>query len=276
VGRAAPLVALLAASSPAHADVTITFNTTPNGGELAPLNVVAAWIEVDQGPFVKTIGVYAGEEQINLIAWRLVAGPNDVDAILGPTRLDHLTPVTVTWNLRDKAGALVPDGKYRVRMEMADGIAQTTADNRQGAFIFTVSATPEMQTGLSSGGFENGTIDFQPVLCSNGRLDPGESCDSAIDGSCPAACPASGDVCAPNNLVGDAASCTAACQVLAITECVDNDGCCAPGCLIDQDSDCEGVDPNNVNGGCDAGGSNGLLVFAAFGLGVVLLRRRRA
>ncbi|MBS1120768.1 MAG: hypothetical protein H6Q90_2996 [Deltaproteobacteria bacterium] len=266
------LTSLLAGS--ATADVTFTFTTTPNGGEFAPNNVVAGWIEVDQGPFVKTIGVYAAERKINLIAWGLIAGPNDVDAISGATRLDHLTPVTMTWNLRDKAGNLVPDGAYRLRLEMADSNAITTADNRQGAFTFLKSSTPQLQTGLSSGGFTDATVDFAPVLCSNGVVDPGEACDSAISGSCPTACPVSDNACMSSSLVGDAVTCTAACSVQAITACISDDGCCAPGCTAADDNDCEGVDQGNIAGGCDAGGGAGL-AFAAFGLGVLLAGRRR-
>jgi uncharacterized protein (TIGR03382 family) len=277
VRGAAPLVALLLtslAAGRASADVTVTFTTTSNGGEFAPKNVVAGWVEVDQGPFVKTIGVYAAERKLNLIAWGLIAGPNDVDAISGATLLDHLTPVTMTWNLRDKQGNLVPDGTYRIRLEMADSNAVTTADNRQGAFTFIKSSTPQLQTGLSSGGFTDGTVDFQPVLCSNGVVDPGEACDSAIAGSCPSSCAASENACMPNTLVGDALTCTATCSVQAITACVSDDGCCAPGCTAASDNDCEGVDQNNVAGGCDAGNGSGL-AFVAFGLGALLVRRRR-
>jgi len=277
--RTLPLtsIVVVALAGTASADVTVTFTTTPNGGEFAPKNVVSAWIEHDPGPFVKTIGVYAAERRVNLVAWGLTAGLTDMDAISGATRLDHLTPVTFTWNLRDRDNKLVPDGMYKIRMEMADSNAQTTASNRQGAFLFVVGPTPQMQTGLSSGGFTDGSIDFQPVLCSNGIVDVGETCDSAISGtgSCPTTCPASGDTCMPNNLVGDALLCSSACAIEPITTCLDDDGCCAPGCPAAEDNDCEGVDQNNVGGGCDAGGGNGALAFAALGLGLMIVRRRR-
>ncbi len=280
--RAAPLAGFVLASlaSTAVADVSITFTTTPNGGEYAPKNVVSAWIETvvpgqpQQEVFVKTIGVHAAERQINLIAWQLIAGPNDTDAIAGAARLDHLTPLTITWNLRDKAGNLVPDGTYRIRLELADSNAQTRADNRQGAFTFIKSAMPEVQTALASGGFVDATIDFQPVLCDNGVVDPGETCDSAIAGSCPTTCAAGPSTCSPSALVGDPVTCSAACTITAITSCLDDDGCCAPGCAAVNDSDCEGIDQENVSSGCEAGGGAGL-AFAAFGLGILLLRRRR-
>ncbi len=277
--RTAPLAALVVAlgmPSLARADMTLTFTTTPNGGNRAPVNDLAAWIELDQGPFIKTIGVYTTEEtKINLIAWRLIAGPNDTDALLGPSRPDNLTPVTVTWNLRDKQGNLVPDGTYKIRLEFSDGIAQTTQDNRQGAFTFIKSSTPQVQTGLTNNGFIDASIDFQPVLCSNGVVDPGETCDSAIAGSCPSSCAVSEDACMPNTLQGDAVTCSAACTVQPITTCVSGDGCCAPGCTAADDNDCEGIDQNNVGGGCNTAGGSGL-AFAAFGFVALLIRRRSA
>ncbi|HEU0033230.1 MAG TPA: hypothetical protein VFQ53_21505 [Kofleriaceae bacterium] len=272
---AACFVVTAMAAPAARADLTVTVTTTPNGGEFAPKNVVAAWIEVDNGPFVKTIGQYAAERKINLIAHNLIS-PNDLDAVSGATRLDHATPITFTWNLRDRAGNLVPDGAYRVRLEMADSNAQTTADNRQGAFLFTVGPNPETQTGLESNGFVNATVDFQPVVCSNGKLDPGETCDTAIAGSCPTACEPSGNACKPNELIG--ADCTAACAIVEVTECVDGDGCCAPGCSASEDSDCAGIDRDNITSGCDTGGgalAPGMIVTLALGLLVARGSRSR-
>lgn len=277
-----PIALVLALAGTASADLTLTVTTTPNGGEFAPKNVVAAWIEVEQGPFVKTIGQYAAERKVNLIAHNLIS-PNDTDAISGATRLDHATPITFTWNLRDRQGNLVPDGAYRIRLEMADSNATTTADNRQGAFLFTVGPEPQTQTGLESNGFVNATVDFAPVLCSNGRLDPGETCDPAMPGSCPTTCAAPEDesVCAPTQLIGSADACSATCAIVAITECIGGDGCCAPGCTEADDDDCEGLG-SNVGGGCETsgGGGGGLLALGLVALGLVVsrstVRRRRS
>ena len=270
------LIGIALAAGVAHADLTITVTTTPNGGQFAPRNVVAVWIEDPAGTFVKTIGRYAAVRKGNLVAWVQKAGANDVDAVSGATRLDHVNPLTITWNLRDKLSALAPDGTYTIRMELADNNVTQPAQNHQGTFTFVKSTAPQNQAGLTNGGFTNVTIDFQPVVntCNNGVVDTGETCDPAVAGSCPASCQASADACMPNVLVGSAATCSAACAVQPITACVNDDGCCAAGCDSASDNDCEpGGSDGSISGGCDAGTGGGTFAFAA--LGLLLLQRRR-
>jgi MYXO-CTERM domain-containing protein len=273
---AAVLLGLLA-SLPARADVSVTVTTTPNGGPYAPKNVVAMWIEDAGGTFVKTIDRFSQARTSHLVAWVAAAGAGDADAVSGATRPNHVNPITATWNLRDKLGALVPDGTYTIRMELADSNASQPAQNHQGTFTFTKGAAPDTQSGLSNGGFINVSIDFQPVAdtCNNGVVDSGEACDPSVTGSCPTACPAATDACMPNQLVGDAASCTAACVVQPITTCVDGDGCCAAGCTASNDSDCDGASGNgDLSGSCSTGGSGSALVLVGL-FGLVFVRRSR-
>ena len=271
------LVVLALMAPAAHADVAVTVTTTPNGGPYAPKNIVALWIEDAGGTFIKTFDRFSQTRTSHLVAWVAAAGPGDADAVSGATRSNHVNPITATWNLRDRQGALVPDGTYTIRMELADSNASQPAQNRQGTFTFTKGAAPETQSGLSSGGFINVSIDFQPVAdtCNNGVVDSGEACDPSVAGSCPTACPASADACMPNELVGDAASCSAACAVQPITSCADGDGCCAAGCTASNDSDCEGGN-GDLNGSCSAGGTgSGLVLLGLLGLAFVQRRRRR-
>ncbi|MFK7989375.1 MAG: FG-GAP-like repeat-containing protein [Sandaracinaceae bacterium] len=72
-----------------------------------------------------------------------------------------------------------------------------------------------------------------PLLCGNGVADPGEACD----GDCPDACN-DGVACTSDELSGAADRCDAQCRFEAIVVCVDDDGCCAPGCDATSDSDC--------------------------------------
>lgn len=280
------VAALLIVSAPASADLTVTFTTSANGGNFAPKNVVAVWIEGPGGAFVKTIGRWAATRKGSLVAWKTAAGTQDADAISGATRANHTPPLTVTWNLLDKAGAVVPDGTYTIRMELADSNASQPAQNHQGTFTFTKGPTPMMQT-TSGGGFTAVTIDFAPVgaNCNNGVVDMGETCDPP--GSCPTTCAASGDACMPNELVGAAATCTAQCMTRAITACANDDGCCAAGCTDATDNDCVagggsngggggGGGGGNVEGGCAAGGATQPLSFAGLALlGYLALGQRR-
>ena len=78
-----------------------------------------------------------------------------------------------------------------------------------------------------------------PPLCGNGIVEsPAERCDYAAgNGSCPTDCPSAGR-CAPVQLVGEAAMCSARCVASPITACVSGDGCCPSGCTAPTDSDC--------------------------------------
>jgi hypothetical protein len=260
VGSAAPLL-------------TFETNTTPVGSNYAPANCVAIWIETGDGTFVKTIGRWCSDlRATHLVAWRAKAGPADADAISGATRLDHSDRLSKTWDLTDKLGATVPDGPFVVRIETTDGNASTAAENWQGSFPFTTGLAPDVTTPTDPH-YPNASVKFDPTAleCNNNVVDPGETCDPP--GTCPVDCEPSGDACAPNVMLGTAAACTAACTVVPITTCIDGDGCCADGCDRTTDSDCQ---PEEVGGGCEAGGDGGSpLAFAALGA-LALATRFRA
>lgn len=260
------VVCMLAARIASADSLTVAFDTTPNGGTFAPRNVVAVWIEGSAGAFVKTIGRWANVRKVDLVAWTAKSG-SDMDAVSGATRLDHSQRLTVMWDLKDRAGAIVPDGTYTIRMELADGNVSQPAQNHQGTFTFVKAATGSMQSGQANGGFQNVDIMFTAnAQCSNGVVDPGETCD----GNCPTSCAPSGDACMAMQLVGSSATCDAACVPQTITECVSGDGCCADGCDASNDSDCAATP--SYGGGCAAG--SGQSIVFAFAVLLVVRRRR--
>ena len=281
---AASLVGAFSPEVGATGRVKVTFTTTPTaaGGQFAPKNVVAVWIENAGAVFQRTFGRWADIRKVNLEAWIAKAGPNDTDAISGATRLDSALPLTAEWYLRDRQGQIVPDGTYTIKMELADDNAGTGTPNL-GTFTFVKGPAPRIQTAQANGGFTNVTIDFDPAAleCGNGAMDPNETCDPMVTtgpGACVASCAASADACLPNNLVGTAAACTAECKVEAITACVNADGCCAAGCDATTDDDCDPETPGtggaDVTGGCTTSGGEGF-ALAALGFLLVLGRRRR-
>lgn len=177
--------------------LTATFTTTPNGGQYAPKHVVAVWVEGSGGSFVKTIGRWSATRTSSLVGWRAQAGGADVDAVSGATILTHTAPLTVTWDLKDRAGAIIADGTYTLRMELADSNANTPAQNHQGTFTFVKSTTAQMQAALTSGGFTNVSINLDPGAAppppsdpppsdppSGGGGDAGLDNSGAIEGGC--------------------------------------------------------------------------------------------
>jgi hypothetical protein len=83
-----------------------------------------------------------------------------------------------------------------------------------------------------------------PVTCGNGKVDVGETCDTAIAAGAPGACPTQmgcddGDPCTVD-LVRAAGTCTAVCTHVPITEQSGpkKDGCCPAGAWNAADVDC--------------------------------------
>jgi hypothetical protein len=146
--------------------LTVTATTSSTGGNYAPKNIVAIWIEDNQGNFVKTLLAYAQNRKTHLNTWEAsttAAGSpfNTVDAITGATKTSHGTR-TCTWNGTGVNGAQVADGTYRIRMELTD-------KNNTGnfsTFTFTKGLSPENQTPANVPSFASIIIDWVPVITS--------------------------------------------------------------------------------------------------------------
>jgi MYXO-CTERM domain-containing protein len=180
----------------------------------------------------------------------------------------------VTWNATNRAGVEVPDGTYKLRMELADRNSTSAAQNNQGTFTFTKTAAGFTQTS-SNGGFTGVTVTYAAAptaSCDNGVVEVGETCDPP--GSCPSSCAASADACMPAVLVGSAATCSAACEVQAITDCGAVDGCCPTGCSAANDGDCAS-DDSSLSGGCATGSSGAGALALLLGVGLLLGKPRR-
>ena len=275
----------------AKGSVRITFRTAPVPGTYTPNNVVALWIQ-SGGTHVRTVGVWSAVRTEHLIAYRAAAGIENqlpADAVSGASRLDHQGTLTVLWNLKNKNGAIVPDGTYTIRLELAEGNSTTAGQNNQGTFTFVKGPNPQVQTNLANGNFSNVTIDYDPnrVACGDGVMDSPETCDYAQAGSCvvnQSGCPGVADKCMPVKFRGDAMMCTADCVVQPITTCVAGDMCCPAGCDESTDADCAldeaggggGGTDTTVSGGCSTGAHGGLAVFALFlAIGASSTRTRR-
>ncbi len=146
--------------------LTVSTTTSSAGGNFAPKNIVAVWIEDNQGNFVKTLLAYAQTRKTHLNTWEAsttAAGSpfNTVDAITGATRSSHGTRLC-TWNGTDLNATLVPDGTYRLRMELTD-------KNNTGnfsTFTFTKGPDVENQAPANVPSFASITISWEPVVTS--------------------------------------------------------------------------------------------------------------
>ncbi|HVX96409.1 MAG TPA: hypothetical protein VHK47_15960 [Polyangia bacterium] len=79
------------------------------------------------------------------------------------------------------------------------------------------------------------------VVCGDGVLSAGETCDRAITAGLAGACARTcddGDACTADWAAGTIAGCSRTCGHAAIAICRDGDGCCPPGCDSNSDADC--------------------------------------
>jgi hypothetical protein len=158
------VVAFSPVSAQTEGTLTVTATTGNAGGNYAPKNIVAIWIEDEQGDFVKTLLAYAQTRKNHLNTWEAsttAAGSpfNVVDAITGATKSSHGTR-TCTWNAKDVNSTLVADGNYTVRMELTD-------KNGTGNFSsFSFTKGPEDQTlnPLGVPSFSSISITWEPLF----------------------------------------------------------------------------------------------------------------
>lgn len=134
--------------------LNVSVNTSSAGGNYAPRNIVAVWIEDASGNFVKTLLANADRRIEYLYTWKASTNAkgtmyNRVDAITGATLTSHGTR-TCSWNGTDYNKKLVADGNYFVCMELTDKHAQ----GNYSKFAFTKGennlVTPPNATGFSS------------------------------------------------------------------------------------------------------------------------------
>ena len=150
--------------------LSVSVATSATGGNYAPKNIVAVWVEDNQGNFVKTLLAYAQTRKTHLNTWEAsttAAGSpfNTVDAITGATKSSHATR-TCTWNGTDVSGAIVTDGTYRLRMELTD----KNGTGNFSTFTFTKGPVAESQNPANVPSFSNITIVWEPAT--TGINDP--------------------------------------------------------------------------------------------------------
>ena len=134
--------------------LNVSVTTSSAGGNYAPRNIVAIWVEDNSGNFVKTLLAYADKRIQHLNTWETVTNLNGTmynrtDAVTGATQSNH-GKRSCTWDGTDYNTNPVADGKYFVCMELTD----KNATGNYSKFEFTKGAvntvTPANVTGFSS------------------------------------------------------------------------------------------------------------------------------
>ena len=138
--------------------LTVSVVTSSAGGNYAPKHVVAIWLENAAGTFVKTLTVYAKDRANDLTNWESVSGGNTVDALTGATQNSFGT-IYGSWDGTDSKGATVPDGTYRLCMELSD----KSSTGNFSYFTFVKGPANDVQTPSNVPSFSMITIKWVPL-----------------------------------------------------------------------------------------------------------------
>ena len=101
----------------------IEVKTKSYGGVVSPRHAAAIWIQKPGDELVNTIMVWSDQYDFCMKNWRTVTGLIDTglyDGVTGATLPDHNEPLQVSWNCKDTAGTIVPEGSYEFCVEMTE------------------------------------------------------------------------------------------------------------------------------------------------------------
>jgi len=154
-------------SAQTNGTLTVSVTTSSTGGNFAPRNILAIWVEDNSGKFVKTLLAYADKRKTYLNTWEAAttnAGSlfNSVDAITGATQSSHATR-TCSWNGTDFNKMMVSDGEYRLRMELTD----KNATGNVASFPFIKGSNPQNLTPANVPSFSSVSLNWTTSVTGN-------------------------------------------------------------------------------------------------------------
>jgi hypothetical protein len=136
------------ATGPTPSVTSLSFQVTTSaaGGRYQPKNIGAIWVEDASGHVVKSLKVWAATRRRYLTGYLGAMAGSSIDVTASATLSRHQTH-SVTWNLKDRNGAVVSAGAYRVKMELTDadktGKSNTVDfDTSMGAVSLSPSDAP--------------------------------------------------------------------------------------------------------------------------------------
>lgn len=167
---------------PATGSVAVTLNIippTPAGPYRNRGHIRSVWITDANNKYIKTIHAFAGQRAVHLKRWQVFTA-RALDATTGATQTTPAAgiPVTATWDLKDKAGAQMLTGNYKLWMEFTESntpaldAGKTPADPNQAIdnaagyeyFVvpFSVAPTGTMKTDSSNVVFKDVAVKHVP------------------------------------------------------------------------------------------------------------------
>ncbi|MCB9224957.1 MAG: DUF2271 domain-containing protein [Crocinitomicaceae bacterium] len=166
------VVLLVAASAQSQTPglLTFSFTQTAHTSYVGTKNVLAVWIEDNNGNFVKSLARYAGSgTSDHLPTWAVNSGGsswncmssacNTVDAVTGPT-LSSFSTRSFAWNGADVNETVVADGTYKVLIEECWN--HGTSNKTVRTFTFSKGATIDDQTPADDGNFTSLSLVWTP------------------------------------------------------------------------------------------------------------------
>ncbi len=243
MGRRILTLALLLAAAPAchHDDIAVLLVVVTASG--TPPSVTTLNVTIT-GPAEPSSNSYTRDGQ---------------QAIVFPTTLSAQLPVRVTGNLNIDVDAINAAG---VTVASGHGGPITIhAGERQTVYVRLDCGGNDCVVDGGTGGGDGGNPTPSP-RCGNGRVDPGETCDTAIAAGAPGACPPSCDDHIPcTKDTRDGSDCTVVCAHNEIREVKRGDGCCpdetdpdcSPTCgnaIVDPGETCDLAIMRGVAGAC--------------------------
>jgi hypothetical protein len=232
--RALALAALLAAAPACHHDQNAVLLIVVTASGTPPV-VASLDVTLTTGRTAPSTNSYA----------------HGTDPILFPTTLSAELPgyatgdVSIEVRADDAAGATVASGRV--------GPIPIHPGERQTVYVRLDCGGDACIVDGGTGNDDGGMPSSSP-RCGNGRIDLGETCDTAIPPGDPGGCPLSCDDhigCTRDTRAGS--DCTVSCSHERIDDPAPGDGCCPPGYTYDgvfRDSDCS---PTCGNGVVDKG-----------------------
>jgi hypothetical protein len=155
---------------PSMGTLSVRFTSVPQGGRYAPRNVGAVWIETASGMFIKTIERWAGIRAVHLERWTEVSGgwgsrffgggntADMMDAVSRATLRQHEMH-ELTWDMLDAAGMPVPDGPYKLLIEVADDEVEAGATSEM---MFEKGPAPQNLMPPDAPSWSGLVVTYQP------------------------------------------------------------------------------------------------------------------